>query len=319
MSETAAVTTVTTGPEAARAKPPSIPSPCIGVCKIDDAHGLCIGCARSADEVAEWRSGTEAWRQSVWQAIPGRLADLGVSVQRLPLNSAQILDFIEDSVREARGTWILGVYGGVGEFNRDPEEAFELTRDGDTVTSVTDRAALRLTVGTAGRLLAIQSEPDAAPSAYCLAVHRSKLALPVANALTDLGPDRDAIRPKDRATRLFDFGLNRVTARFCVRTDAPEMLAALENAAGLGLREMLSAAGADILKHSPTRVIESAMGRVEVETAIPAPGGKSPTGPHTHLLPGHLAQNIEAGPGLAIPEAYAVGALFYPRSAAVPD
>ncbi len=33
--------------------PSPIASPCIGVCRID-AHGLCIGCRRSLDEIARW-------------------------------------------------------------------------------------------------------------------------------------------------------------------------------------------------------------------------------------------------------------------------
>jgi predicted Fe-S protein YdhL (DUF1289 family) len=31
-----------------------IPSPCIGVCKLDRAGGSCIGCLRTADEIARW-------------------------------------------------------------------------------------------------------------------------------------------------------------------------------------------------------------------------------------------------------------------------
>ena len=29
-------------------------SPCIGVCKLDVNSNLCIGCLRSADEIAKW-------------------------------------------------------------------------------------------------------------------------------------------------------------------------------------------------------------------------------------------------------------------------
>lgn len=30
------------------------PSPCIGVCRIDPASGLCTGCARTLQEIADW-------------------------------------------------------------------------------------------------------------------------------------------------------------------------------------------------------------------------------------------------------------------------
>jgi hypothetical protein len=33
-----------------------IPSPCVGVCRIDPDTGLCQGCARTLDEIAGWQS-----------------------------------------------------------------------------------------------------------------------------------------------------------------------------------------------------------------------------------------------------------------------
>jgi hypothetical protein len=67
------------------------------------------------------------------------------------------------------------------------------------------------------------------------------------------------------------------------------------------------------LEHSPTRVVETALGRIEVATPIPPPGGKSPDGPHTHLLPGHLALMRATPAGVDLPEAYSLCATFYPR------
>jgi predicted Fe-S protein YdhL (DUF1289 family) len=35
---------------------PSAPlTPCIGICKLDD-RGYCLGCLRTGDEIARWRS-----------------------------------------------------------------------------------------------------------------------------------------------------------------------------------------------------------------------------------------------------------------------
>ncbi len=34
--------------------PDHVPSPCISVCKMDDASGLCIGCLRTLDEISAW-------------------------------------------------------------------------------------------------------------------------------------------------------------------------------------------------------------------------------------------------------------------------
>lgn len=32
----------------------SVPSPCISVCQIDEATDLCLGCARTLDEIRDW-------------------------------------------------------------------------------------------------------------------------------------------------------------------------------------------------------------------------------------------------------------------------
>ena len=36
------------------ASTPPVASPCIGVCRMDEASGLCTGCLRTLDEIALW-------------------------------------------------------------------------------------------------------------------------------------------------------------------------------------------------------------------------------------------------------------------------
>lgn len=31
-----------------------IPSPCVGVCSIDESNGFCQGCFRTLDEICQW-------------------------------------------------------------------------------------------------------------------------------------------------------------------------------------------------------------------------------------------------------------------------
>mgnify|MGYP003836000633 CR=1 FL=1 len=41
-------------------RPAYVESPCISVCQLDDATGLCLGCWRTRDEIAVWgRADTE--------------------------------------------------------------------------------------------------------------------------------------------------------------------------------------------------------------------------------------------------------------------
>ena len=48
------------------------PSPCISVCQIDNATGLCIGCKRNLDEIRDWIIMAPEERQRVLDALPGR-------------------------------------------------------------------------------------------------------------------------------------------------------------------------------------------------------------------------------------------------------
>jgi len=49
----------------------SVPSPCISVCQVDDASGLCIGCYRAIDEIRDW----PILSASEKTAILGRIAE----------------------------------------------------------------------------------------------------------------------------------------------------------------------------------------------------------------------------------------------------
>lgn len=53
---------------------PDVPvaSPCISVCRMDDATGLCVGCLRTLDEIAAWGALDDATRRMVLRAIGER-------------------------------------------------------------------------------------------------------------------------------------------------------------------------------------------------------------------------------------------------------
>ena len=51
-----------------------ISSPCISVCRVDAASGLCIGCARSMDEISHWTKLTESDRRKIMADLPQRFA-----------------------------------------------------------------------------------------------------------------------------------------------------------------------------------------------------------------------------------------------------
>jgi len=49
-----------------------VPSPCIDVCRIDSASGLCEGCLRTIDEIAAWGALDDRAKREVWKRLPGR-------------------------------------------------------------------------------------------------------------------------------------------------------------------------------------------------------------------------------------------------------
>ena len=67
-----------------------------------------------------------------------------------------------------------------------------------------------------------------------------------------------------------------------------------------------------ILRHSPHRVFVTRAGRAEVYQAIPAPGGKAPEGPHTHVLPKLLAHGRTHAATEPIPKGWVSCAHLYP-------
>jgi hypothetical protein len=145
-------------------------------------------------------------------------------------------------------------------------------------------------VQTGARLIASESPTAEAWN------HRVALCLPRLRCgtngrreLTEIGPDAGALRPEDRSGILFDLGLGLLQVDAFVRTADPSVASALRRHVGKSVFAADSGAMAIILEASPHRVFASSVGRVEVFQPIPPPDGKSPNGPHTHVLPKLLA------------------------------
>jgi predicted Fe-S protein YdhL (DUF1289 family) len=58
----------------------AVPSPCVDICRLD-AQGLCVGCRRTIDEIAEWPRASEARRREILRELELRAA-AGASGQR---------------------------------------------------------------------------------------------------------------------------------------------------------------------------------------------------------------------------------------------
>lgn len=205
---------------------------------------------------------------------------------------------------DARTGWSLGVFGGIAEFIRDAEEPAQVTILPERIEVATARGALR-----ARALPGMVALPYEMPSrheerrvpAIAVCLPAAEAARAGRQAIAEIGPDDAAIREEDRGAVLFDLGIGLGGVEACVRTRDPVLIAALRRAAGRQMFDHDGPIGA-ILAASPHRVFISALGRIEVYQPIPPADGRSPDGPHTHVLPKLLAHGRTHAASIPIPE-----------------
>ncbi|MER2265070.1 DUF6925 family protein [Methylobacterium oxalidis] len=192
---------------------------------------------------------------------------------------------LAEALADPGTAWSLGSFGAIAEFMRDPGEPVSKLPDG------------RMGMATARGAIALAPVPELRPVAYetpvasgwtqavALCLPEASCAMGRRGVVTELGPDRDAARAEDRDSILFDLGLDLLAVDACVRAHDPEAVACLRAGVGRPLFEPGNPVGPRLVALSPHRVFLARIGRVEVYAPIPGPGGTSPEGPHTHVLP----------------------------------
>ncbi len=197
-----------------------------------------------------------------------------------------------------RHGWSVGTYGAIGEFQYDADEK-DVEIDLDA-----------LSVRTARGALAILSLADVQP--FALVDERGRTR-EIAFCSPHLGAQRTTITALD--DRTFDVGVGAPHVDMLVRVEADdaETRSSLHAAVGQSLFSPAHQTGAAIARASPTRILQSAVARLEVHQPIPPPGGRSPKGPHTHLLPTLLQTGRPHRPGSPLPQNLYCSLSLYPR------
>ena len=54
--------------------PQPVPSPCVSVCRMDEARQYCVGCLRTLDELRAWGGSDDATKRVIWQRVKERSA-----------------------------------------------------------------------------------------------------------------------------------------------------------------------------------------------------------------------------------------------------
>ncbi|MEM9464058.1 MAG: hypothetical protein AAGA90_01730 [Actinomycetota bacterium] len=241
----------------------------------------------------------------------------GRSRRRLmPERGGDLAAALADLVRSG-GAWTMGVPGAIAEYAPGGGAdlvAVRTSHDADHVVATTDAGSMRIEVTGATRAFAFGR--DGAPEEPELyTVVRTGQALPARSGVTELGPDPDPIDDSADGV-LFDLGMGRSAASFMVRTRDRGLIAQLRAVSGTPLQSIDTSVWRSLVEASPTRVVRMAVGRIEVHSPIPPPGGVSPDGCHTHLLPETLVAGLDLPAGIDVPDGWRLGPLHYPRDAA---
>lgn len=220
------------------------------------------------------------------------------------VRGAAAFALLHHHAEDPRTGWSLGVFGAIAEFMRDDDEPARVAAAPERIEVATARGALRVLahpslVALPYEMPSRHEERRVPAIAACLPAAQAARA--GRRAIAEIGPDLAAIREEDRGALLFDLGIGLDAVEACVRTRDEGLIAALRQAEGRQMFDPQGPIGA-ILAASPHRVFVSALGRVEVFQPIPRADGRSPEGPHTHVLPRLLAHGRTHAASIPIPD-----------------
>jgi len=223
------------------------------------------------------------------------------------------LDFLAGQLADSETAWSVGSFGAIAEFMRDADEPVKIGSGKESISALTDKGGLRIMAQPQLRPFASESLTTQSWSQrIALCLPEQAAAMNQRSEFTELGPDSESLRDEDRGGVLFDIGLGTLQIDACIRTKDPDVIAALRRHAGKSVFAADSGAMGVILHANPHRVFMSRLGRVEVFQPIPPPGGKSPDGPHTHVLPKLLAHHRTHAATEPVPPGWIPCAHLYP-------
>lgn len=217
---------------------------------------------------------------------------------------------VAEYLSDPSSSWSVGEFGILAEFHHTQPAAHGVER----FTAVAAGGALRVRPLSTARILAYETP---SPNrrlwnhgvAFCLPEGEARMSMHT--GITELGPDRESIFQESRGKLLFDLGLGRRSVNFCVRTADQALIDLLRNARGSSLLDQ-PGLGSAIAAAGPTRVVVSRLARIEITNPIPPPGGVSPDGPHTHLMPELIRRGRTHDANIPVPVGFLPCLTLYP-------
>ena len=208
---------------------------------------------------------------------------------------------IEDHITSPTTGFSIGCLGAIAEF-QDAEARVPSNSPNGMIEAQSARGGMRIDSTNAVSAVAYETLSAAADAWQCgvvLVADENVIRESGRTVLTELEPDVDAICEDDRNDILFDLGVGMPHLDFCIRTSDSRLINDLRNYAGTCVVDAGHPVIERIIDTSPHRVVASAIGRIEVYQPIDR--HKTPTGPHTHLLPELLAKGRTHSANIPVP------------------
>ncbi len=227
-----------------------------------------------------------------------------------------VRQFLIDALDNPDNGWSIGTFGAIGEFVRDASEPTVRQEDNGSVVVTTPRGGIRLSPRDDVQVIAYDTLVSDGKTwgnavAFCLPLPAAEPS----RVVRRVGEDAGALRAFNRHAVLYDLGVGIGHVAMCLRTDHPDLIASIDKLVG---KVLLSPDGKDaselIRQIGPNRVLLSPLGRIEVFAPIPPPDGKSPSGPHTHLLPKLIVSGRTHSANTPIPDDLQPILMLHPRS-----
>ncbi len=209
---------------------------------------------------------------------------------------------IAGTLRDPHCGFSIGCLGALAEFQDAGAFAPAATGNG-ALAACSDRGAIRIKPAVAASAVAYEALSAAKDAWQCgivLVTAPDARSGHAREVLTELPPDADAIRECDRQSLMFDLGVGMPNVDYCIRTDDADLIAFLRHHTGTPVTEDGHPVLERIVDASPHRVAVSAIGRIEVYQRIDR--HKTPSGPHTHLLPDLLSKHRTHSTNIPVPK-----------------
>src|SRR3954452_22110261 len=151
---------------------------------------------------------------------------------------AGAFDLITEQLADPEAQWSLGTFGAIAEFMRDADEVADIQHSEISISVVTPRGGIRLLAHPDLRPVAFETISTQAWSqrvAFCLP--QAAATMNQRKVLTEIGPEREALRAQNRDAVLFDLGLGVLQGGCGVRTADPPLAQGLRAHVGRSLSE----------------------------------------------------------------------------------